>query len=538
MADVKLSHSLLKSVLRKEKNSLMLVAVQAAIIGILSLIVPVTVQSLVNSVGLGSVLQPIVVLTAFVFGLLALAGWVRISQFIAAEKLFRRFFVNSTVYMADYLLKTAPLGKRQSKYGLKAHRFFEVVYLQKVCSQLILEGIVLILQTFVGLVLLAFYHPLLLAFDVLLVLGIFIICGPMRKGALKSAYNESTEKYAIAATLQSLSNSDAALTGLKRRKFVFDQLDRKFLSYLDSRGEHFGFLLRQWMAAISIQVVFSAMLLGLGAYLVLNNQLSLGQLVASEIVLTGVLIGVSKIGKLLESYYDLAISFEKLSSSIEIEATGKTPEEIVRPKVVFDKYEDFNKKVRFLEIDGLEGMRGMRSERGKVVSMDASFSEHLITTQDRSIADLKVVFVTEDGERLLARETGYYYYTEFVYFPGAEIIPGVSIRDQILLDSDSTVSEVEILDGLRVLGLYEDYSKESISLDSPVEEMGYAFSKKFANVILYLRALFCDQVFVVLSDDYYSLPRDLRAQFSQAVTSSKYGSKGVLILESGEQEAK
>jgi ABC-type bacteriocin/lantibiotic exporter with double-glycine peptidase domain len=53
-------------------------------------------------------------------------------------------------------------------------------------------------------------------------------------------------------------------------------------------------------------------LLGVGGWLVINRQLTLGQLVAAELVVELVVSGFSKMGKHLESYYDLLAGMDKL----------------------------------------------------------------------------------------------------------------------------------------------------------------------------------------------------------------------------------
>ena len=55
-------------------------------------------------------------------------------------------------------------------------------------------------------------------------------------------------------------------------------------------------------------------MLGIGGYLVINNQLSLGQLVAAEIVLGAVIYALKRVGILLENYYDLKASQHKLEN--------------------------------------------------------------------------------------------------------------------------------------------------------------------------------------------------------------------------------
>jgi len=61
-----------------------------------------------------------------------------------------------------------------------------------------------------------------------------------------------------------------------------------------------------------LQAVGSTVLLSLGGWLVINRQLTLGQLVAGELIVTLVLSALSKLGKYIEIFYDLQASLDKL----------------------------------------------------------------------------------------------------------------------------------------------------------------------------------------------------------------------------------
>ena len=83
-------------------------------------------------------------------------------------------------------------------------KIYDIVTLQKVVSQLLLDGIAIVLATFVGMAVLAFYHPWLLGFDILL-LGV-VVAGVLvlGRGAISSGIDESRQKYRLAAWLEDL----------------------------------------------------------------------------------------------------------------------------------------------------------------------------------------------------------------------------------------------------------------------------------------------------------------------------------------------
>jgi len=94
--------------------------------------------------------------------------------------------------------------------------------------------------------------------------------------------------------------------------------------YVAARKTHFRIVWRQTLFVIFLEAVASTLLLGLGGWLVINRQLTLGQLVASELIVTLVLAALAKSGKHLESFYDLEASLDKLGviDSFPLEPEG------------------------------------------------------------------------------------------------------------------------------------------------------------------------------------------------------------------------
>ena len=84
------------------------------------------------------------------------------------------------------------------------------------------------------------------------------------------------------------------------------------VDYLTHRGRHFRILMRQIVGSYVLQALASAVLLGVGGWLVISRQLTLGQLVAAELVVALVVSGFTKFGKHLETYYDLMAAMDKL----------------------------------------------------------------------------------------------------------------------------------------------------------------------------------------------------------------------------------
>jgi ABC-type bacteriocin/lantibiotic exporter with double-glycine peptidase domain len=300
---------------RAERRDLWVVLVYAAGIGLLSLAVPMAVASLVNTVAFGTVLQQVVVLTAFVLVGLSFEGVMASLQFLVVELLQRRVFVRVALDLAHRL----PVARGDDRNLPElVNRFFDVVTLQKTAASLLLEGLALVLQALIGTLLLAFYHPALLAFDAVLVVGIAVILLPLGRGAIATSLEESRGKYAVAAWLEELGRCPQTFRPDASRAYAVARAEALTVGYLAARARHFRIVMRQHVGARALKAVLSAALLGLGGWLVSERALSVGQLAAAELIVSAVLNGVAKFSKQLDAWYDLVTSVDKLGYLVDL----------------------------------------------------------------------------------------------------------------------------------------------------------------------------------------------------------------------------
>ena len=234
------------------------------------------------------------------------------------EILQRRLFVRLVADLAYRL----PRVRGTAFDGMHApelvNRFFEIVTVQKAASSLLLDAVSIILQTFVGMAVLAFYHPFLLGFDLVLLMLIAFITFGLGRGAVKTAVNESIAKYAVGAWLEELVRHPTAFKLHSGHQFALDRSDRLTVDYLDARKKHYRIVLRQLLFALGLQATVATALLGLGGWLVIQGQLTLGQLVAAELIVTVIVGSFAKMGKHLESFYDLLASMDKLGHLFDL----------------------------------------------------------------------------------------------------------------------------------------------------------------------------------------------------------------------------
>lgn len=319
--------SRLVDLLRAESTDLWVLLVYGAGVGLVSLAVPVAVSALVNTVTFGTMLQPLVILSALVLVGLVFEGVLSAMQFRVVELVQRRVFVRTAVDLAHRLPWVRASAFDQDYGPSLVNRFFDVLTVQKTAATLLLDGMAIALQTLVGTALLAFYHPLLLAFDALLVASLAVVLFPLGRGAVQTSIAESKAKYATAAWLEELSRHDTVFRSEAARRFAASRGEHFVVEYLRARGAHFRIVIRQHIGSYALKAVLSALLLGLGGYLVIERQLTVGQLAAAEIIVSGVLVGVGRIGKQLDNAYDLVTALDKLGhlTDLPLEREGGDP---------------------------------------------------------------------------------------------------------------------------------------------------------------------------------------------------------------------
>jgi len=305
--------------LRPDRGDVWAVVVFAMVIGGLLLATPIAVQALVNFVAFGGARTPILVLALLLACGLGLAAVLTAVQTWIVEILQRRLFVRTVADLA-YRLPRMGLGRKETSYGPElVNRFFDLVTVQKTVAFLLLDGLSVVLGISISMIVLAFYHPLLLAFDVVILLAIGVIVYGLGRRGIQTAIRESKAKYAMEGWLEEIARQRVTFHDPVSRSYVVERTDSLARDYVESRRSHYTVLFRQILGALSLQVTASVALLGLGGLLVVRGELTLGQLVAAELIVTYVVGSVAKLGKHFEAFYDLMAATDKLGELFDLE---------------------------------------------------------------------------------------------------------------------------------------------------------------------------------------------------------------------------
>ncbi len=325
--------------LAPEYREIWLLIIYATGIGILSLAVPIAIDTLVSNVQGGNelMLQPVILLMFMLLFCLGLAAGMRAMSTYLVELIQRRVFVRVTAELAYRLPRVCQDAFDRHHGPELVNRFFDVLTVQKAGATLLLDGVTIVLQAIIGLILVSLWHPYLLGYNIILLVSMSFLIWLLGFGAISAKIRESYAKYAVANWLEEMVRHPIAFKLSTGRDYALERADDLTQHYLDMRVKSFRVLFRQITFSLVLQAVTSAALFGLGGWLVIMNELSIGQLVAAELIV-GVLVGsFIKLGKSLESWYDLMAALDKLGNLIDLpleRSTGEPMAYLERPLAV------------------------------------------------------------------------------------------------------------------------------------------------------------------------------------------------------------
>lgn len=309
-------------ILRPERRDIEVLLLFSLMNGVLLIAQPMAVDAVVNNIAFGGeqkvYLQALVIIAITLGMFLGVSALMRGTQAYVMETIERRLFVRMAADLS-YRIPHCRISDFERTLGPEMiNRFFEVVTLQKLSSTLLLEGVNVALSTVIGLVVLSFYHPYLLAFSLTLILCLVCILGPLGHNGIGTSIQKSYAKHAVVDWLEQLARYPTLFKGTGAAEFACRKADALSQEYLHKREHHFSILLRQIIGLLTLQAVASGAMLTLGTLLVLRGELTLGQLVASQLILSAIVDSIAKLSKQLAAWYDALASSDKLGHLVDL----------------------------------------------------------------------------------------------------------------------------------------------------------------------------------------------------------------------------
>lgn len=301
---------------KKDVSSIYAFAILA---GILSLAMPLGIQTIIGFVMAGSLSTSIVILIVLVVAAVLLLGLLQVRQLQVTEKIQQKLFVRYSLEFADRLPRIN-IEKLDAYYLPElVNRFFDTVSLQKAVEKLLLDVPAAIIQIFFGLILLSMYHPVFIGFGAVLTLIVYLIMRYTLPAGFQASIEASDQKFATASWLEEMARVIKSFKYSRGTKLNIRKTDGIVTKYLDARTSYFKVLLTQYWSLILFKVVITAAMLIVGAILLVDQQINIGQFIAADIVIISIIASVEKLILNMDKVYDLLTSVEKLSKITESE---------------------------------------------------------------------------------------------------------------------------------------------------------------------------------------------------------------------------
>jgi putative ABC transport system ATP-binding protein len=488
--------------LKDERNFLGLAVVYGLGISLLSLATPIAVQVLINAVGYTGLAVPLVVLSLTLLVLLLASGLLNALRVHLMELFARRFYARMTSKMAlKALYAQQPFFQDDGRTAL-FNRYFDIMLIQKSLPVLFIGGFTVLLQAAVGFVLTAFYHPLFLAFNGVVIALIWLIWLIWGASAVKSSVRLSMNKHRTAAWLQALAGSNGYYKSEAHIAYALRSTDDMTQGYVEAHKMHFRRHFAQTVGFLILYAVASAALLGLGGWLVIRGQLTLGQLVAAELVLSVAFYGVSQLGTYLNYFYDLCAASEELSLLDSIEQ--EEPQSYELPTVG-------NGELVFADVRGEARGRpvhlDLRIPSGQTVFARAESHgmQRLFTNLLKRFDNPKAGTLTFGGHDVMSIDV--LALRRFIIVLDRPTMVEMSIRDYLGL-ARRDANSADMLDVLRLVGLDEVMGELENGLDTQMSVTGWPLStvetmrlKLAAAILARPRILVLNQLFDTLPEE-------------------------------------
>ncbi len=281
-------------------------------ISLLSLATPISVQMLINSVASTGLPAPLFTLAAVLLVLLLLWAMLNAFRTYLMEIFRRRFTARLAADITVRVLHAENPFFQDDRRSDLLNRYFEVMTVHKAVPALMVGGFTVVLQAAVGVVVTAFYHPFFLVFNLLFIALLWLIWRIWARSAMQTSIALCRQKYALGHWLESVGGSDGFYKSGRHIQFALQRSDAMTADYIAAHQRHFRRTFPQSLALFGLYALASAALLALGGWLVIQEQLSIGQLVAAELILSGVFLGAAQLGVYLDYFYDLVAGLDEL----------------------------------------------------------------------------------------------------------------------------------------------------------------------------------------------------------------------------------
>jgi ABC-type bacteriocin/lantibiotic exporter with double-glycine peptidase domain len=521
--------------LKTEKKEIFYILFYAVVVGFISLVVPLGIQTTVELISGGVIFSSVYLMIGLVIVGVLVSGALQMIQISLVEFLQRRIFTKAAFEFA-FRIPRIRLEALQKHYAPELiNRFFDVMTIQKALPKLLIDLSSAAIQILFGLLLISLYHPFFVFFGLILLSVltlIFYFTGPR---GLNSSIQESKYKYKVAQWLEELGRAIQSFKLVGSTELPLRKTDYNVNSYLKNRKVHFNVLLTQYSFIVLFKACIIGGLLILGTMLVVDRQITLGQLVASEIVIILILGAVEKIIMYMDVVYDLLTAVDKVGhvTDLPIERTGgydfpKNSDEgfSVRFKDLKYKYKGAKQyalngvdlEIKAGEKICLTGSGGAgKTTLINVLSGLYSGFEGVATINHFSLRDLDLTHLRDYVAKNISQE---------------DLFDGTLFENITVGKVSETVQDA--IEALRIVGILDEVNAMPEGLNTHILSGGIGLSSSFCNKLILARCLAEKPRLLILNDLFHAVSKKEKMELLASLHRSKrtiiYVSNDPLIM--------
>ncbi|WP_447974556.1 ATP-binding cassette domain-containing protein [Nitrospira sp. Kam-Ns4a] len=300
--------------LRLEKKILALIASYALAIGLFSLVVPLTVQELVNTFAFA--IQPIMVIT--LVGIMATTlifiGALKILQSRSAEILNQRLYTRIALALA----KALPRFKDETFSPTYVNYFNESEFLLRALVAMLVDLINVTIGGIVGMTILVFYHPYFLAFNAVLLAGFLTGVTVLSQGGLRITMVVNDLHYRTLTWFQAIGHNLLHFKATPSTPLLLRKTDELVHAYIAARKSRSDILHRQLKGSFAWQALGHSGLIGVAGWLLSTGEITLGQFVAAEVIVGTLLVNFETVARRVYALFHVFTSLAELSALLAL----------------------------------------------------------------------------------------------------------------------------------------------------------------------------------------------------------------------------
>ncbi|MGI4743731.1 MAG: ABC transporter transmembrane domain-containing protein [Janthinobacterium lividum] len=315
----------LSRLLDTERSTIRYIIFYAILTGLISLSLPLGTQAVFNLVSTGAVFSSTYILVAVVVGGVLLGGILLVGQMTLVEAIEQRIFAKAAIEYAYRLprIKAEALVGQDPKELV--NRFFDILTIQKGLTKLLVDVMFAVLQILMGVLVLAFYHPIFIGFGLFTILALVVVYLLNYRQALRTSIEESAYKYELVAWLENVAGRlDDVRDNPTEQDQSLTRTDELTSKYLHARNQHFRVLKSYYAYGVALRTILTAGLLIAGTLFVVSRQMTLGQFVAAEVIIVMISGSIEKLMTSINTIFDVLTGVEKVAAVTDLPLEAHT----------------------------------------------------------------------------------------------------------------------------------------------------------------------------------------------------------------------